>query len=170
MLITVTGRDIARISQALDLDEGAMLKVLDFYILSDKQSIPVGLEHTPYFATERGTAYIALKKLEDGSCVFLKDDQCMIHSFRPGTCRAFPFTFAQSKDGLMLGLSAKKQICRGLGEGELVSQSALEETALTVLEDIQIFAEFAEDWNLHTSNPLVNILVEKIINDIRFFA
>ena len=168
MLITLTGRDVARISHALELDSKAILKALDFYVVFDKQSIPFGLEQFPYVATENGSAYMALKKMEDGSCVFLKDDQCMIHTFRPGVCRAFPFTFSHSREGLMVGLSAKKQICPGLGKGEIVSESELEDTGLSILEDIQIFKEFTEDWNFHTSNPIVSALVEKIINDIRF--
>jgi Fe-S-cluster containining protein len=170
LLITVTGRDIVRISQALDLDEEALLRALDFYTVLDRHSIPAGLEQFPHVATERGSAFIALKKMEDGSCVFLKEDQCMIHTFRPGVCRAFPFTFSQSEDGLKFGLSAKKEICPGLGEGDVVSSADLEEVGLSVTEDIQIFEEFAEDWNHHTSNPLVSTLIERIIQDVRFYV
>ncbi|MFC1649068.1 YkgJ family cysteine cluster protein [Nanoarchaeota archaeon] len=30
-----------------------------------------------------------LKKKEDGSCVYLKDNMCSIHATRPQSCRAF---------------------------------------------------------------------------------
>ena len=40
-----------------------------------------------------------LKKKETGNCVFLSDERCMIHAFRPGFCRLFPLGRIYESDG-----------------------------------------------------------------------
>ncbi|MHA1950236.1 MAG: YkgJ family cysteine cluster protein [Candidatus Thorarchaeota archaeon] len=168
LLVNVTGRDLFRISIILDLSASELVRALDFYLVSGITSYD-GLRDFPALITERGLAFVALKKLENGDCVFLKDDLCMIHTFRPVVCRSFPFVFQDAGDHRKWGLSAMKEICPGLGTGPKVVGTDLIELADTVLEDLVLFREFAEAWN-DTKDPNVQKLVERILSDPRFSA
>ena len=167
LLVTVTGRDIARISQGLGLGSDEVIKAFDFYLAFGEET-PAGLRDIPTVKTERGLAYIALKKLENGDCVFLKDDLCMIHAIRPAVCMSFPFVFQDIDDEKTWGLSAMKEICPGLGSGPVVDVSDLRELALAVLEDLRMFKEFAEEWNRVEKNPTTTRLIERILSDPKF--
>ncbi|MHA1289761.1 MAG: YkgJ family cysteine cluster protein, partial [Candidatus Thorarchaeota archaeon] len=96
LLVTVTGSDIVKIGAVLGLGPNEILKALDFHIVSDGMTTPVGLERMSSVATERGLAFMALKKMDNDDCIFLKEDLCMIHPVRPLVCKSFPFTFDES--------------------------------------------------------------------------
>jgi Fe-S-cluster containining protein len=72
LLVTVTGRDIAQMSMGLDLGSSELIRAFDFYLVSDFES-PVGLRDFPTINTEQGPAYVALRKMENGDCLFLKE-------------------------------------------------------------------------------------------------
>lgn len=166
LLVTVTGRDLARISSILGLDANELIRSVDFYLSSGITSSD-GLRDFPALNTEKGSAFVALKKMEDGDCVFLKDNLCMIHTIRPVVCMSFPFVFQDAGDHRKWGLSAMKHICPGLGSGPEVIGSELIELADTVLEDLVLFREFAEEWNTN-SEPTAQKLIEAILSDPRF--
>ncbi len=168
LLVTVTGRDIVRISIGLGLGVDEVIRAFDFYLLSGEDT-PEGLRDIPAVNTEQGLAYVALKKLENGDCVFLKDNLCMIHTIRPGVCMSFPFMFRDDGDDEKTwGLSAMKEICPGLGTGPEVEISDLRELADAILEDIELFKQFAEEWNRDEKNPTADGLVSAILSDPRF--
>lgn len=48
--------------------------------------------HSPYVYEMRKTA-------QNGKCVFLKDDRCIIYTLRPVICRFYPFELKVTKDG-----------------------------------------------------------------------
>lgn len=167
LLVTITARDIARISMGLDLDSNEVIKAFDFYIVSGLKS-PKGLRDIPALNTEHGPAYVALKKMENGDCVFLKDNLCMIHTIRPVVCMSFPFVFWDDGDAKTWGLSAMKEICPGLGNGPEVEISDLRELADVVLEAVILYKDFAEEWNRDEQHPTAQGLVETILSDKRF--
>lgn len=167
LLVTVTGRDIARISQGLGLSADELIRAFDFYLVSGEDA-PKGLRDIPAVNTEQGRAYVALKKLENGDCVFLKDNLCMIHAIRPAVCMSFPFVFWDKGNENTWGLSAKKEICPGLGDGPEVDVSDLRELAVVVLEDLTLYKNFAEEWNRDQNIPTAKLLVETILSDLRF--
>lgn len=167
LLVTVTGRDITRIALGLGLSSADVIKAFDFYLVSGNAA-PEGLRDIPPVNTEHGPAYVALKKLETGDCVFLKDNLCMIHTIRPSVCKSFPFVFWDKGEEKTWGLSAKKEICPGLGEGPEVDISDLRELAIVVLEDLEIYKEFAEEWNTTQKEPTATKLVDTILADLRF--
>ncbi|MFX1559489.1 MAG: YkgJ family cysteine cluster protein [Promethearchaeota archaeon] len=167
LLVTVTGRDISRIAKGLTLGPSEVIRALDFY-LSSGIEIPHGLRDYPVVNTEKGPAFIALKKLENGDCVFLKDNLCMIHTIRPAACRSFPFVFSNNDDSTFWGLSALKQICPGLGVGPRVKDSELKELAISILEHLDIYNEFAKEWNQEEEEPTAARLIDKILSDPRF--
>ncbi len=168
MLITVTGSDITRISAALGLSPEETMRALDFYVVAAENETPVGLQGIPSPMTQRGSAFIALKKMENGDCVFLKDNLCMIHTLRPTVCRSFPFAFRESADGVKWGLSAAKHICSGLGMGPEVSEEELCELSLSVLESMRVYREFIEEWNAK-SNTTAFDLIRVILSERRFY-
>jgi hypothetical protein len=152
----------------LGLEASELIRAVDFYLTSGITS-QEGLRDFPPLNTEKGPAFIALKKMENGECIFLKDNLCMIHKVRPVVCMSFPFVFQDAGDHRKWGLSAMKEICPGLGSGPEVFGSDLIDLADTVLEDLIIFREFAEEWNL-VKDPSVQKLVETILSDPRFSA
>ncbi|MDF1539831.1 MAG: YkgJ family cysteine cluster protein [Candidatus Thorarchaeota archaeon] len=170
MIVTLTGRDITRIANGLGLTPKQMIRALDFYIPHNGDEIPPGLEHIPQVLTENGLATIALKKSEDGECLFLKDSLCMIHEIRPGACRSFPFVFDNSSEAISWGLSAMKRICPGLGNGAAVKESDIIDTATEVLEDLKIYREFTEEWNQSNITHTVSNLMTSINSDTRFLV
>ncbi|MBN2228788.1 MAG: YkgJ family cysteine cluster protein [Candidatus Thorarchaeota archaeon] len=167
ILITVTGGDIKNISSVLDLSPEEILRALDFYITSDDRPAPLGLKDIPSPITERGKALIALRKMENGECIFLKDDLCMIHTFRPVVCQSFPFVFSIKGGEIMWGLSAKKEICPGLGTGPLVSVDELGSLAELVLREIGNYHVFVDEWNQNGGGSTLN-LIRTILSDARF--
>ncbi len=169
LLVTVTSSDIVKIAAVLGLGPNEMLKALDFYVVSNDQPAPVGLEKFPSVATEGGLAFIALKKMENGECVFLKENLCMIHPVRPTVCRSFPFVFNESDGQRTWGLSAKKKICPGLGTGPQVTEAEIKEIADSILPDIQKYREFVKEWNDSQISPSALNLLEKILSDTRFY-
>jgi len=52
-------------------------------------------EFVPDFEEAEMVGANVLKQKEDGSCVYLKDNKCHIHNFRPQSCRNF---FCDSDD------------------------------------------------------------------------
>jgi Fe-S-cluster containining protein len=169
MLITVTGSDIFRISTALGLSPEETIRALDFYVIDENNAIPVGLLGIPSAETERGLVIIALKKMENGDCIFLKDDICMIHTLRPIVCRSFPFVFRENTDGRTWGLSAMKHICPGLGIGPRISEKDIQDLSVLVLESIETYRAFVAEWNsLPISTALE--LIRTIISDPRFYC
>jgi len=170
LLVTVTGSDIVRIAAVLGLSPNEMLKVLDFYVVSDGAPTPIGLDKFPSVATEGGLSFIALKKMENGECIFLKENLCMIHPVRPAVCRSFPFVFDESDGQRTWGLSAKKEICPGLGTGPQASEIELEELADTILPDIQLYREFAKQWNDDQLSPTALDILKTILSDTRFYS
>ncbi len=167
LLVTLTGRDLYRISMGLNLSPSEVIRALDFYLIEDDES-PEGLRDTPAINTEKGPAYIALKKLENGDCIFLKDNLCMIHIIRPMVCMSFPFTFLEDGHNKTWGLSAKKSICPGLGSGPPVGNNKLHDIANAVLEDHAIYREFVAEWNKREKKPTANAIVKRILSDSRF--
>ncbi len=170
LLVTLTGRDITKISVSLGISAEHMLRAIDFYVPIDGESIPEGLKHIPQTITENGLSIIALKKNDEGDCIFLKDDLCMIHEIRPGACASFPFVFKKDTDGINWGLSAMKEICPGIGTGPVVNESDLLETAQRVLEDLEIYREFSEEWNSSQGPQIAENLLTIILSDIRFIV
>ncbi len=168
IIITVTGHDIVRLSRGLNLSSKELMRALDFYLLENTELVPEGLRDIPAVMTERGLAYVALKKLEDASCVFLSDDLCLIHPIRPSSCVTFPFTFRMDSGAMMWGLSAKKEICPGIGRGEIVSELELYRMASPVLEELAIFSEFVRDWNTREQNPTAQGFIQAVLESPLF--
>ncbi|MFX1265092.1 MAG: YkgJ family cysteine cluster protein [Promethearchaeota archaeon] len=168
IIITLTGRDIARMSFSLGLSVYETLRAIDFYLVPSGQEIPEGLKEIPTVNTQRGPAWVALKKMDDGECIFLKDSLCMIHSVRPSVCVAFPFVFKEGDEEVEWGFSAKKEICPGIGTGPEVTPAELEATASSVLEELREFREFVNTWNANNIDATARSFVEAVLSNPHF--
>ncbi len=168
LLITLNGRDIVRIARALGLESDNMLKIVDFMILPQGATRPEGLLGTPSAETERGPAVLALKKMRGGDCAFLENSLCLIHAARPSVCRSFPFVFRRDSEGTYWGLSAQKEICPGLDHGPEVEERQLSSLAAAVLDDMDAYAEFVNEWNEGEPSPTAQKLIAAILMDSRF--
>ena len=144
------------------------MRALDFYIIPTGEEMPEGLKDFPTVNTERGPAWVALKKMDDSQCVFLKGNLCMIHTIRPSVCVAFPFVFKENDGELVWGLSAKKEICPGIGTGPELESSELEAIAESVLDDFREFREFANEWNNKNKDGSARAFVEAVLSDSCF--
>ncbi|MHA1340084.1 MAG: YkgJ family cysteine cluster protein [Promethearchaeota archaeon] len=94
--INITCFDIKRIIKGLRLGGSEILKYIAFYKFDDDSSTAHNLiERLVYspIKTEKGIAFIGLLRNEDNTCIFLKNNSCIIYQFRPMICRSFPFTF-----------------------------------------------------------------------------
>jgi len=168
LIVTVTGRDVVRLSSTLGMAAPDLLRALDFYVLPENGNAPKGLRDTPLLRTESGKAYMALRKVESGDCIFLKDNQCMIHPIRPFVCRTFPFVFRDVAGTVKWGFSSMKAICPGIGEGSEVTEQELVELGMEALEDLTIYREFTETWNENTAEPTAIGFLKAILSDVRF--
>lgn len=81
--IIVTGHDMVRLSSALKLKPIQFMRIIEV----PDESGAIGLGN--------GWYVLALKKIGD-ACGFLADDgglRCTVDSFKPSTCRIYPFQF-----------------------------------------------------------------------------
>jgi Fe-S-cluster containining protein len=155
-------------SFSLGLSVDDTLRAIDFYVVPAGQEVPDGLKGIPTVKTERGPAWVALKKLDGEKCVFLKENLCMIHRIRPSVCISFPFVFKEEDGEFEWGLSAKKEICPGLGIGSEVEPAELEATAVSVLEDIREFTDFVKEWNENNKDGTARGFLEAVLSSSRF--
>jgi Fe-S-cluster containining protein len=76
--------------------------------------------------TSGNTPYIyEMKKTSDGKCVFLKNNNCTIYSFRPLICRFYPFELKPSagKEKYVFDFTLE---CPGISLGEVLRGSDFE--------------------------------------------
>ncbi len=166
LLVTVTGKDIMRIAAALDIGPDDLLHILDFYVVDENTPLPKGMRDIPPIMTEKGLAYVALRKFEDGSCIFLEDNKCMIYPVRPAVCKAFPFTFKIADGGLNWGISAMSHICPGIGEGPLVKESSLLTLGKAIIAELSYYAEFVKNWNETVPSPTVETYLRVLFDSM----
>jgi hypothetical protein len=74
------------------------------------------------------------------------------------------------EDSITWGLSSLHEICPGLGAGSEVHLGDLEDLGLIVVEELQLFREFIDEWNQNQQKPTASLLLETILGDPRFFA
>jgi Fe-S-cluster containining protein len=63
--------------------------------------------------------FIAVMKKDDGRCVFLSENSCMVYENRPLLCRMYPFYVERQGDVYILGVDPG---CPGVGGGEALAE------------------------------------------------
>lgn len=109
--VGMTENDYSRIK---DIDWGSLHPELadrELFIHREKE-FKEGITLYPHFTKPRA----------DGTCPFLIDNLCFIHSHtneetKPGTCQLFPYTFVETPTGVYMGLSLNSMASvRNMGE------------------------------------------------------
>lgn len=158
-LVNVTYHDIHRISDGLKLTLDECLELLGFYIF-DKPPSEEELKKMviPPIETEKGLAFVGLKKDVSGNCYFFNDQEkiCKIYKLRPNFCRTFPFSFRilinkddNTKAKIELYYTDKGiEYCPGIGEeAPLINEDEwiiIGKKTVTKLNDNNILTE---KWN-----------------------
>ncbi len=99
-IVNLTYTDILRMEYEKKYTLVDFLNFVGFYKFEDdpteqqlKQMV------VPPIQTEKGGAFLGLRKETDGRCIFLtKKNKCGIYKARPSICRTFPFNFHSSTD------------------------------------------------------------------------
>ncbi len=163
-IVTLTHRDLIRITEATKVDEKDLIKrILVFYQVDEEAERLLAF---PSIETYKGKAIIGLKKREDGSCIFLRNNLCTIYPSRPMTCRTFPFTFSIKNGCLKYGLATRaKEICPGVKANQEVDERRLAEIGWDAVTELEEYRRIAALWRLAVRKgvPPVPELLIKII-------
>lgn len=179
-IVNLTYNDIIRLKKALNLNLDELNHILAFYVFEeepteeDKKKMVV----SP-IETERGLAYVGLRKKSDGSCYFFdkKDKKCLIYNARPNFCRTFPFSFevldesVHKKELIDNGIQIKikltekgKEYCPGIGEGhpKIIVDEWIELGRKTI-EDLNKNYFIMKEWNESVRKDKVDVSVKNFL-------
>jgi len=158
-LVNTTYLDILRIRNGLNLTEDEVIEVLGFYIFEKKPTIKeITRMVVPPIETERGLAFIGLKKKVEGQCYFYdnRKKRCSIYDFRPDFCRSFPFTFKfhiikkNSNERVIEILYTEKglQYCQGIQEeSPLIEIDSWVRLGQKIIQDLTKNTVLIKKWN-----------------------
>ncbi|MBD3215285.1 MAG: hypothetical protein GF311_21940 [Candidatus Lokiarchaeota archaeon] len=165
-IVNLTYNDILRIKEALDLNLDEINHILGFYIFDqepteeDKKKMVI----SP-IETERGLAFVGLRKRSDGTCYFYdqKEKKCLIYNARPNFCRTFPFSFEvkdvekdqERKESLVMMKYTEKgrQYCPGIGkDNPLINKKNWLEVGKKTIEDLNKNYFIFKKWNEKIKN------------------
>jgi len=88
-LVNTTYSDINRIKNGLNLNLDEIIEILGFYIFDKKPTTKeISRMVVPPIETERGLAFVGLKKRLNYQCYFYDETKkrCSIYDFRPNFC------------------------------------------------------------------------------------
>jgi len=94
-IVNLTYTDFLRIHSEKNHSLEDLLEVVGYYIYENEPTQDqLKKMVVPPILTQRGPAFLGLRKTDDGKCVYLSDtNQCTIYQSRPAICRSFPFHF-----------------------------------------------------------------------------
>jgi len=172
-LVNVTYNDILRIKEALNLNLDEINHILAFYIFDhepteeDKKKMVI----SP-IETERGLAFVGLRKRPDGTCYFYdkKEKKCLIYKARPNFCRTFPFSFEvnEEEDGIRMKYTEKGKIyCPGINkDSPLINKSKWLELGKKTIKDLNKNYFVMKEWNDRVRNEKIEASVKNFLKMI----
>ena len=157
-LVNTTFIDVLRIKNGLKLNIDEVIEILGFYVFDQAPSVnEIDRMVVPPIQTERGMAFIGLKKRQNGQCFFYDEvkERCSIYAFRPGFCRTFPFTFTilrdkdKKKSEINILYTEKGiQYCRGIGEEySFIDIEQWVKLGRDVIRDLSKNNQLIKKWN-----------------------
>ncbi len=166
-IVNLTITDLNRLKNGLNLDIDELLEITSFYVLKEMQSSEA-LEQMviPPITTEKGKSFIALRKNEDGNCIFYNQEKkkCRIYSIRPCFCRTFPFSFNLNEDEKVKILITEKgkKYCEGINDkAPVIDVKSWKSLGKKALKDLEKNANFIFNWNKNEKNPTAKKFLEK---------
>jgi len=165
-LVNTTYLDVLRIKNGLKLTIDEVIEILGFYVFDQAPSVnEIGRMVVPPIQTERGMAFVGLKKRPNGQCYFYDEikERCSIYTFRPGFCRTFPFTFTILRDknkkesDINIFYTEKGiQYCRGIGEEyPSIDSERWIKLGREVIQDLSKNNQLIKKWNSSTKNKQI---------------
>lgn len=137
----ITAEDARRIQERL---HKPLSTFIVFYRLDDFTVSLVDDERI--FLTKHGPLVMGLARRED-ACVFLKDNLCSIHAFKPGICQGFPFQPVESGD-IEGPFGTLDDPCGGHNEtDETVAQESARRQYKAFIYDYYDYVEMVRVWN-----------------------
>ncbi|MCX6688598.1 MAG: YkgJ family cysteine cluster protein [Methanoregula sp.] len=88
--------------------------------------------------------YLRLKVQDDGQCILMKGGKCSIHTIKPETCRAGPFTFDVTGDRINIYLKHER-ICPIVGLLKAVPEAYRTQYELAARSITQLVAHLPPD-------------------------
>ncbi len=158
-LVNTTYIDILRIRDGLKLTEDEVIEILGFYIFDKKLTTKeIAKMVVPPIETERGLAFIGLKKNSKGHCYFFNNEKkrCSIYEVRPNFCRTFPFTFRliidkenSNKKSIQVFFTEKGlEYCKGIGkESPIIAIDEWVDLGQKVIQDLTMNTVLIKKWN-----------------------
>ena len=165
-LVNTTYIDVLRIKNGLNLTIDEVLEILGFYVFDQAPSSKeIERMVVPPIQTERGVAFVGLKKRPNGHCFFYDEtkERCSIYTFRPGFCRTFPFTFTilndknkkESEINIFFTLKGI-QFCRGIGEEyPTIDLEHWIKLARETIRDLSKNNQLIQKWNSSVKNKQI---------------
>lgn len=166
-IVNLTKTDIIRLKHSLKLDIKELLEITSFYVLGESQSSEIFDQMViPPILTERGQSFVALRKKDDGSCIFYNQEKkkCRIYSIRPCFCRTFPFSFNLNEDEKVKILITEKgkKYCEGINDkAPVIDVKSWKSLGKKALKDLEKNANFIFNWNKNEKNPTAKKFLEK---------
>ncbi len=176
-MVNLTYVDILRLAKALNQDYDKLIDSIGFYIFQEGVS-DENLDKMviPPIETQRGLAFVALRKEADGACIFLKNDNtCSIYEHRPNICRTFPFHFdakaknqPQNEIKITMSYTEKaKQYCLGVGvPNPVVDAEKWMKIGRKTVRNIVEEAAIIEKWNKAVESGKITPKAENYIKNI----
>ncbi|MFX0038357.1 MAG: YkgJ family cysteine cluster protein [Promethearchaeota archaeon] len=173
-LVNLTYLDILRIKDGLKLDLEEMLDIVGFYIFdktiseeNEKRMVVSPIE------TERGLAFVALRKNSLGGCYFYNsiNKKCLIYNIRPILCRTFPFSFRlldekNNDNNIQIIYTEKgKQYCPGIkNEAPLINYEEWIKLGKKTLEELKVNHKVIKEWNKKVKRGKIIPTTKKFLN------
>ncbi|MEW5693569.1 MAG: YkgJ family cysteine cluster protein [Candidatus Hydrogenedentota bacterium] len=111
-----------------------------------------------YLVTEQGRYLIGFKKTEEG-CIFLKDNKCSIHNYKPPICKLYPLDLRWNNDNILEYNVIKHSICKGDYGKEETDFGNIEELYYNYTIEYEYHKECLKNWKEYK---------EKLINPDEF--
>ena len=158
-MVNTTYSDILRIKNSFDLDLDEIIEILGFYVFDKKPTTKeISRMVVPPIETERGLAFVGLKKRLNGQCYFYNETKkkCSIYDFRPNFCRTFPFTFKLlidkenlKKNEIEIFYTEKGlKYCQGIGESApFIDNDKWIQIGQKVIQDLTNNNILIKKWN-----------------------
>ncbi|MHA1646286.1 MAG: YkgJ family cysteine cluster protein [Promethearchaeota archaeon] len=156
-IVNLTYSDIIRLHETKHYSLDQLLNKLSFYVFSQDPT-PEQIKQMvfPPIHTQKGPAFIGLRKRDDGRCVFLnKQNKCSIYRARPNLCRTFPFHYyynnidSSGKSQMEMNWTVKAiDYCEGIGDPN--PEINMEEWSLLgrfTLENLEKEKVLIQQWN-----------------------
>lgn len=142
--ITVTLDDLLAIYANLSLKPSQVAALYNSNMASDWNA--------PRIRLGNGQYYLVLRKRMDGSCIFNEwrggKMICTIHSFKPLTCRFYPFIYSWRDDVLYFEVYSKAVgYCPGIGKGPIVNLTPEAKYAELSRIAKERFRRLVDHWN-----------------------